>query len=313
MISKNISAKQLIEKIEGIKDAQVIRQVVHYNFTTIAITVEIKNKNLYIPCHPSPIIIDLNYKYVDSKDNLFDAQDTYDLLIDMAKKHDIPCHPLKILVSDQVNVSGCITEPNPVVPTSQYDYDPQLFPMKTNRVQIFQKKSVINITENSEYFSDKDILKSSIEDVERVTMVRNFILEKNFYMCFRNMLKKTINSDKNGKNRQSIIDILDVKKVKSSDTLKEYNTKFNKIKKIIEKLDKKTNKYVIYQNVILNNLYRQIKKGETICFNNINDGSINLPSKNLIDGSDNKEKYIVKIDDELIRFPRMKNYILYKK
>ena len=126
-------------------------------------------------------------------------------------------------------------------------------------------------------------------------------------------VKKTINSDKNGNNRQSIIDILDLKKVKSSDTLKEYNTKFNKIKKIIEKLDKKTNKYVIYQNVILNNLYRQIKNGETICFNNINDGSINLPSKNLIDGSDNKEKYIVKIVDELIRFPRLKNYILYNK
>ena len=315
---KNISAKQLIEKIESINDAKVVHQVVHYNFTTIAIIVKIKNKNksknLYIPCHPSPIIIDLNYKYVDSKDNLFDAQDTYDLLIDMAKKYDIPCHPLKILVSDQVNVSGFITETNQVVPTSQYDYDPQLFPMKTKSgADIPKKKSVINITENSEYFSDKDILKSSIEDIERVTMVRNFILEKNFYMCFRNMLKKTVNSDKNGNNRQSIIDILDLKKVKSSDTLKEYNTKFNKIKKIIEKLDKKTNKYVIYQNVILNNLYRQIKNGETICFNNINDGSINLPSKNLIDGTDNKEKYIVKIVDELIRFPRLKNYILHNK
>ena len=42
-------------------------------------------------------------------------------------------------------------------------------------------------------------------------------------MCFRNMLKKSINSEKNGKNRQDIIDILDSQKVKSSDTLKEYN------------------------------------------------------------------------------------------
>ena len=312
--NKNISAKQLIEKIATIKDAEVINQVVHYNFTTIAIIVKIKNKNVYIPCHPSPIIIDLNHKHVDSKDILFNAYDTFNLLIDIAKKYDIPCHPLKILVSDQTNVSGFITETNQVVPTSQYEYDPQIFTMKTKSgADISKKKSVINISENSEYFSDKDILKASIEDIERVTKVRNFLLEKNFYMCFRNMLKKSINSEKNGKNRQDIIDILDSQKVKSSDTLKQYKTKFNKIKTIIEKLNDKTIKYVIYQNVILNKLYEQIKNGETICFNNINDGSINIPSKNLIDGSDNKEKYIIKIVDELIRFPRLKNYILYNK
>ena len=104
---------------------RILNQVVHYNFTTIAIIVKIKNKNVYIPCQPSPIIIDLNHKYVDSKDILFNAYDTFNTLIDIAKKYEYPCHPLKILVSDQTNVSGFITETNQVVPTSQYDYDPQ--------------------------------------------------------------------------------------------------------------------------------------------------------------------------------------------
>jgi len=143
-----------------------------------------------------------------------------------------------------------------LVPTQQYDYDPSLFIVKNRKgKEIPKTKSVINIKENSEYFSDKDIMKLSIEDIQRNTTVRNFLLEKNFYMCFRNILKKVINEETNGSIRQEIIDILDTMyKVKKSDTLSQYKEKFKKIQKIISKLVDKNVEYVIYQNVILNAL-----------------------------------------------------------
>ena len=49
---KNISAKTLIDKLTSIKDASVVKQVVHYNYSTIAIIANINNTNVYIPCHP---------------------------------------------------------------------------------------------------------------------------------------------------------------------------------------------------------------------------------------------------------------------
>jgi hypothetical protein len=312
--TKNISAKQLIEKIAKIKDAVITKQVIHYNLTTIAIIAKIKDKNIYIPCHPSPIIIDLDYEYFDSKNILFDAHDTFDLLVEIAKTYDIPCHPLKILISDQINVVGFVTETNQLVPTNIQEYNNELFVITTKNGKIITaEKSVINIDEHSAYFSDKEILKSSTEEIERNLVVRNFLLEKNFYTCFRNMFKKNLNSENNGADRQKIIDILDTDKVKSSDTLKQYKQKFDKIKKIVEKINSKTIQFVIYQNVILNNLYEQIKKGKTICFNGEDSGEISLPQNNLIDDSDNSEKYVIKIVDELIRFPRLKDYILYNK
>ena len=312
--NKNISAKQLIEKISTIQDAVITKQIIHYNFTTIAIIAKIKDKNIYIPCHPSPIIIDLDYEYFDSKNVLFDAYDTFNLLVEIAKTYDIPCHPLKVLVSDQINVVGFITETNQLVPTNIQEYDQDLFAMKTKKGELISiEKSVINIDEHSSYFSDKEILKSSAEEIERNLVVRNFLLEKNFYTCFRNMFKKYINSESNGVDRQKIIDLLDTSKVKSSDTLKQYKLKFDKIKKLVEKINNETISFVIYQDIILNNLYEQVRKGNTICFNGEDSGEISLPRNNLIDDSDNSEKYVIKIVDELIRFPRLKNYILYNK
>ena len=310
---KNISAKKLVETVVKIKNVKVVKQVIHYNYKTIGIIIKSNGSFVYVPCHPSSIIIDLDYEYFDSQDILFDAIKSFNELTKLALDHDIPCLPIKILITDQTNVTGFITETNQLVPTQQYDYDPSLFIVKNRKgKEIPKTKSVINIKENSEYFSDKDIMKLSIEDIQRNTTVRNFLLEKNFYMCFRNILKKVINEETNGSIRQEIIDILDTMyKVKKSDTLSQYKEKFKKIQKIISKLVDKNVEYVIYQNVILNALYNEVKKENSICFTN--NKSIALPEKNLVDGKNNKEKYIVKIIDELIRFPRLRDYLLYNK
>ena len=311
---KNISAKTLIDKLTSIKDASVVKQVVHYNYSTIAIIANINNTNVYIPCHPSSIIIDLDFEYFDSDKLLFDCIKTFNLLTELAKKHKIPCLPIKILLTDKTNVTGFITETNQLVPTKQFDYDSKLFVMKNRKgTVISKKKSLINIKENDEHFSDKDIMNMTLDDIERNLTVRNFMLEKNFYMCYRNILKKEINKETNGNIRQELIDSLDViYKIKKSDTLKQYEAKFKTIKEIVNTL--LTNKvvdFVIYQNIILNSLYQDVKNDKTICFTNKK--SISLPVKNLIDGSDNKEKYLIKIVDELIRFPRLRDYMLYSK
>lgn len=311
---KNIGAKELIEKLSKIKNTRVLKQVVHYNYTTIAIIVTISNKNIYIPCHPSSIIIDLDFEYFDSDKLLFDAINTFNLLTTLATKHNIPCLPVKILVTDNINVTGFITETNQMVPTNQFDYDSKLFVIKNRKGKTIPKsKSVINIKENNEHFSDKEIMKMTTEDLDRTLTIRNFMLEKNFYMCYRNILKKEINKETNGNIRQELIDLLDViYKIKKSDTQKEYESKFKKIKKVVnDLLTDNVVDFVVYQNVILNNLYENVKQDKNICFTN--DKSIALPSKNLIDKTSNKEKYLIKIVDELIRYPRLRDYILYSK
>ena len=311
---KNIAAKELVDKLTKMKNTSILKQVIHYNYTTIGIIANIDNKKIYIPCHPSSIIIDLDFEYFDSNKILFNPIDTFNLLTILANKHNIPCLPIKILLTDNINVTGFITETNQLVPTSQYDYDSKLFVMKNRKGKDIPKsKSVINIKENNEHFSDKKIMNMNIDDLERTLTIRNFMLEKNFYMCYRNILKKEINKESNGNIRQELIELLDViYKIKKSDTLKEYETKFKKIKKVVNDLltDKIVN-FVVYQNVILNSLYEEVKKDKNICFSN--DKSIALPRKNLINGTINKEKYLIKVVDELIRYPRLRDYILYSK
>jgi hypothetical protein len=315
---KNISAKTLIENIVSINSnsmkTRVLKQVIHYNYKTIGIIANINNKKVYIPCQPSPIIIDIDYEYFDSPNILFDAIDTFNTLTLLAKNHNIPCLPLKILLTDKINITGFITETNQVVPTKQYDYDEKLFIIKDKNNKVISKnKSIINIQENNEYFSDKEIMKQTIEDVERVVTMRNFLLEKNFYNCYRNIFKKHIGQENNGNLRQQLIDLLDTAiKVKKADTLKEYNNKFKQVSKIVGKvINDKIVKFVVYNSKILNDLYKKVKNDISVCISNEN--IMTMPLKNLINKTNNKEKYNIKLIDELIRYPRIRDYILQNK
>jgi hypothetical protein len=324
---RNVSAKKVIETILSINNSttkspknknaskvSIIKQIVHYNYKTVGIVAKVNNNPIYIPCHPSPIIIDMDYEYYDSPTLLFDAVDTFNMLTILAKDHNLPCLPIKILITDGTNVTGFITETNQVVPTKQYDYDSNLFVLKDRSNKVISKaKSVIDIKENSEYFSDKDIMKQSVEDIERIITIRNFLLEKNFYNCYRNTFKKYIGQENNGNLRQQLIDMLDTTiKAKTSDTLTQYNTKFEKVGKIVNKvITEKQIEFVIYNSAILNELYKKVKKDITICLSN--NKAIALPIKNLMDKSNNKEKYQTKLIDELIRYPRLRDYMLYNK
>ena len=311
---RNVSALELIQTIVGITGSRVLKQVIHYNYKTIGIIALINKKEVYIPCYPSHIIIDLDFEYYDSNKILFDAIDTLNTLTILAKKHKINCLPMKILVTDRVNVTGFITETNQMVPTKPVVYDSKLFVIKTRKNKLISRKqSVININENNEYMSDKTIMTSSVEDLQRVNTVRNFILEKNFYSCYRNTFKRHINMEKNGNTRQQLIDLLDTEyKSKRFDDIKEYNSKFKKVNKTLDKIiNDKTIGFVIYQTTILNELYKRVNADMDICVSNNN--KISLPHKNLMNGSNNKIRYMNKLVDELIRFPRLREYILYNK
>ena len=317
---RNISAKSLIERLMAINKVanapkvSIVKQVVHYNYKTIGIVAKVNNTPIYVPCHPSHIIIDMDYEYFDSPNVLFDAITTFNTLSLLARKHNLPCLPIKILVVDKSTVTGYITETNQLVPTQPFDYDESLFMITDrNNKPISKAKSVIYIKENSEYFSDKDIVKQTTEDIERIMVIRNFLLEKNFYSCYRNIFKKEIGEEKNGNLRQQLIDMLDTTiKTKKSDTLKEYNAKYKQVEKIVNKIiTKKVVDFVVYQSAMLNDLYRQIKQNINICVSNKK--TIHLPIKNLIDKTNNKEKYSTKLIDELIRYPRLRDYMLYNK
>ena len=324
---RNISAKEIIDMLESInnksndeqkksntKTVRVLKQVVHYNYKTVAIIAKVNNKNVYIPCHPSSILIDIEFEFYDSDKILFDAVDTFNQLTYLAKTHKLPCLPIKILITDNANVTGFITETNQVVPTTQLDYVENMFSMVDRKGKIIsKKKSIINITEHSEYFSDKQSMKRPIEDIERILIIRNFLLEKNFYNCFRNIFKKQIGKENNGNLRQQLIDLLDTTyKTKTGDSLKQYQVKFKKVNTIVNKLlTDKTVAFVIYENNVLDELYKKIKQDVNICFTDNN--AIALPRKNLMDNSLNKEKYFIKLIDELIRFPRLRDYILRNK
>ena len=126
-------------------------------------------------------------------------------------------------------------------------------------------------------------MKKSIEDIQRIVTVRNFLLEKNFYNCYRNIFKMHIGKENNGNLRQNLIDLLDTTvKQKTADTLKQYSVKFNQVKKIVDKIiTEKVVEFAIYKSTILNELYKKVKEGINICMSNKKANIV--PLKNLID------------------------------
>ena len=290
-------------------------QIVNYNSKVVAIL--LKNNTgdtIYIPCFPSAIIQDLQYEFI-GRNNIYktykETIQTLNYIHNVTKKN-IPCKPLIIAVSDNI-VVGVITQTNQFVPVTPEPYDGNKI---TDTLKVIQYDNLNPyITPN---LLDENLLTNKDVDRERILKVKQIKLESYFYNAFRNMVRIVLSYPENSNMKNAIKNY--VSNVTNLYLLK-LNFTANKIQEILSK-------YITFSNLDINKIPNANKLEQCLNMNSENCGKSEycmisenddgickmiFPSVNLINGTNNEEKYYVRLADEIIKFQRMRTFIFTPK
>jgi hypothetical protein len=321
----------LVDKIQGYEGYKILKLVVNFHNKVIGILVEnpLKIKG-FVPCYPSKI--ESNFKeeidYVLMTD--LELWNTYDNTIEFLKglekrskkkrvSPDIPCAPaFKVMEDDEVIV-GILTETNQFIQLSEPITEGEIKP--ANNIPSFKNSNyIINKEKKPMVQSDVLISTSNKVDEERVDFVKKIKSETNFYNVFRNTIRILLNDYENNKIKEQI----------ESEMLKEYIIYSQKLKNITNLLKTLVDNKI--QFIGDDNYYKLIDEVSTCIVKDENSCSktpnlcavtengkcrLILPKKSLIAFDKTKKEYKLnepmyfeKMADELIRYNRIKSFML---
>lgn len=162
--------------------------------------------------------------------------------------------------------------------------------------------------------ADKLITTDTKYDNKRKKMIRNIRLESKFYRIFRSNVRNLLGYYENRHVKHQIMDMLE-------NLAFSYKQKLYKIEKILRRLVddsivfkelKEASIDYLSNNEHFND-YMQCKKCDTynVCSSSTSGKcQLNIPKKNLVMGMDNEILYYGKLADELLRFNRIRSFIL---
>ena len=298
---QNYHIKKMIKFLKQNSEFNVVKQVINYNLKSIALIVQYQNKQVYLPIFPSNVLIDLEYTFIDDTSNIFNFKDTIEILNKISKLN-IPSNPIKIILQNDIVITGLITETNQHIPVKELNFDEKIhYLVDENNNKL--KDHIVNISEdNKSYSSNKDIITKNEEDILRIEYIRNSVLEKKFYTCFRNLFKNNINEISNYNYKNILMKISEDIRNKDS---------FQKIKEIVSNI--MTDNIVLFQNIdnkLLNTYYdkRDEISIKDFCFL-LKPNMLVIPNINLTNNKENKSLYINRLTDEILRYNRIRDYI----
>jgi hypothetical protein len=313
---RNKTGEEILKIIEKYKDNITIeKQIVNYNSKLVGFIVNVSVEeglgSIFIPCSPSSIMEDIVMdvmEFFDYSDMWNDYDTTKKLLLKVNEitESKINCVPKQKVVeydslTNKYMVIGIITDTNQFI-----KINPSI---ELNNV-IDDGLDLIN---GSDYIeADKHITTRQPQDEERVKTMRNVDLESQFYSVFRTTIRTLLSQYENRKHKLDIISIL-------NSQVYSYKEKLEKIATILKTISKDS---FLFQDIEKERI--QLLKEITNCYINCRDkaycvsnadGScvIKIPKLNLIMGSDNEKTYYIRLSDELIRFGRIRSFMLEPK
>jgi len=321
---RSILLYDLVQKLD-IYEYTIKKLVINFNNKVIGVVAQEPDnsgKIGFIPCYPSFLDESLKkeLEYVFMTDlGLWNTYENTILFLNKldrrSKKRkpeaDIPCKPAFKVVEDG-HVVGILTTTNQFVQLSQpiliedipHDLDIQSL-NNSNYIVDSSKKPMIQ--------SEVQITTQTDVDKERVDYIKRIRLETSFYNVFRNTIRILINDYENVKIREQI----------ESEMKKEYIIYSEKLKNIDEYL-----KILVKDKIQFigdENYYNLINEVSTCIVKDVEScnaipnlcavtesGKCNmiLPEKNLITKKLNEPIYYNRMADELIRYNRIKSFML---
>ena len=165
----------------------------------------------------------------------------------------------------------------------------------------------------NEMATDKYVSSTKIIDEEREIIIKSLELENNFYNLFRNTLKIKLSDKKNTNKKLEIINIVE------NPTLT-YIDKLHKIIVLLHKLLENVVSFVDFQLDTIEDYDSMITclglnksdcKNKSYCsFLRKHNCILNLPTRNLYSEANNSELYFNKLGDEIVRYSKIRNYLL---
>ena len=315
---ENVIAPVIIAELQkGLLGYQLESQIINFETKVIGVLATKEGEAIYIPSLPSAINNALPYTYVHNPHMWTTYQKTHDQLqyIYDATKKRIPCKPTIKVVDNNV-IIGILTETNQMVPIIPQPYQsPAESGIEDDGLKIIHHNSE---GEDKNYLQiDADTLLNKDIDEERIIKVKQIQLESNFYNIFRNLLRIVLTNFENKREKINLLEIIKSPTIPYINKLREINT-------ILRRLLSNRIDFIIFDLVSLRDIESVVqclglKKSrcdeEEVCsFSVTGDGCIlQLPEKNLINGSDNEETYYGRLSDELIRYTRIQTYIFKPK
>jgi hypothetical protein len=314
----------LVQKLDKY-EYKIKKLVLNFNNKVIGVVAEepgTSNNTGFIPCYPSALDEDLkkDLDYVFMTDlslwNTYESTVKFlNKLDNRSKKRreepDIPCKPAFKIVEDE-HVVGISTNTNQFIQLSQPirldEVNPDLdIPSINNNNYIINKDAKPMVNTEVEFTTQYDV------DEVRVDYIKKIRLETNFYNVFRNTIRILLNDYENVKVREKIENEMTREYIIYSEKLKNIN-------KLLHDLIKNKIQFTGDENYykLITEVSTCIVKNDDSCKDTPNlcavteNGICNLilPEKNLITKKENEPIYYGRMADELIRYNRIKSFML---
>ena len=269
------------------------------------------------PLDPKMVEMDMAMAMMDDPEIWSSYEDMLRFLTFVSKetKARIPCLP-RINVIDDGMLIGIMTETNQFM-----EIQPHIPKMGIPPVPVGVKSlDLIAYNTTNPNKADAEVQTGDKPDAERVKYVKHIHLETEMYELFRNSMRIMINKIKNMERKKRLEDI-----IKESNA-KGHTHKIREIMRICREISSPFIHFTEMSAAALdafkpssNKFMRcitadnRIEYGAKKCMRAVSplgECSILLPAKNLINGMDNRTFYYGKLADELLRYTRIRQFIL---
>ena len=276
-------------------------QVRNYRGKTIAFIVKSRMTDdfgFYIPTAPSANIPNVNMIFTDGV--VWQSYEvTRDRLIQLSEKTqgELLCKPTFKVIEDGLIV-GIFTETNQFIQVSE--------PIEDTIEDGIPKYQVHGYKDNQYYDADKTLNTISTKDSIRTQTIQQISLETQFYKQFRSQLRILLANYKYKTIRDEIINIIQDKQYL-------YKNKMKLLVNIIQHVMKPHVSFVEFDKDILDKLSNMngiINKDDIAGLCTENPNKLCIPTQHLISGTDNEQLYYNRLTDELIRYSRIRLFIL---
>jgi hypothetical protein len=313
-----------------------IKQIVDFSGKTIGMQItfnimyneKMRSITGNILCNPSAINRRFEMLFVNQTPTIWKTYKhtkEFALLVHKKSKGDLPC-AFKLKVVENERVIGFMTETNQFMPIS----DPVPFKNDGDNLKHVEFGNSVNIDMslipqmNRSGFVFK-------RDEERINDVEKIRLETNFYNAFRNIIRIQLNGFENMEVRNSIEALIynrrraDGQKNNIQQQYNAYIKKLAEMKKMLIALGRRHIQFAEMDPSVLKTIYEQksalscvTERGSSCkklayCFS-IDDAAVcglYIPKRNLVDDSDNENNYYIRLADELLRYRRIRAYMLH--
>lgn len=274
---------------------------------------------LFVPCYPSSALDGIPIKQMDDDDLWLDYRLTRDRLIGLSKETGgkLLCKPVLKVVDSSTEegsglVVGIITETNQFVqidPPQQMGYD-------EDDLEVLQQSdyALKGSNKNTRTNAEKVMTMSKTEDQERATMIHKISMESQFYNAFRSLVRMELNQYEHRTARKLVVDILDNPSVL-------YHSKLTEVEKTIREILADRIVFQVLNDTVVQELDSiglcegpSTCSGKKYCLTTEEgDCKTIFPKTHLVSGTDNERIYFARIADELIRYRRIRVFLLYPK